>query len=156
MRISDWSSDVCSSDLRFPFPYTRADGGAFLAGHVVDLDAPVFAIEIDGQACGGIGVRPGQDERRHTAELGYWLGRAHWGRGPMTRLVGAFATWVMGALSLYRPQATVLDFNAASAQVLLANGFVEEGTQRHAVFKRGRLHDLRTFARTRDTLHDAD
>src|SRR3546814_20721925 len=23
---------------RFPFPYTRADGGAFLAGHVVDLD----------------------------------------------------------------------------------------------------------------------
>src|SRR3546814_7712076 len=98
MRISDWSSDVCSSDLpspmvgtdanrqteievdattrlrawraddldslllhadgeqvsrgtsdRFPFPYTRADGEAFLAGHVVDLDAPVFAIEIAGQ-----------------------------------------------------------------------------------------------------------
>src|SRR3546814_9568155 len=141
---------------RFPFPYTRADGGAFLAGHVVDRDAPVFAIEIDGQACGGIGVRTGQDERRHTAELGYWLGRAHWGRGHMTRIVGAFAPWVMGALSLYRLQATVLDFNAASAQVLLANGFVEEGTQRHAVFKRGRLHDLRTFARTRDTLHDAD
>src|SRR3546814_1506155 len=119
MRISDWSSDVCSSDL-------------------------------------GIGVRPGQDERRHTAELGYWLVRAHWGRGHMTRIVGAFAPWVMGALSLYRLQATVLDFNAASAQVLLANGFVEEGMQRHAVFKRGRLHDLRTFARTRDTLHDAD
>src|SRR3546814_21097200 len=74
----------------------------------------------------------------------------------MTRIVGAFAPWVMGALSLYRLQATVLDFNAASAQVLLANGFVEEGTQRHAVFKRGRLHDLRTFARTRATLHDAD
>src|SRR3546814_14301007 len=91
MRISDGSSDACSSDL-------------------------VFAIEIDGQACGGIGVRPGQDERRHTAELGYWLGRAHWGRGHMTRIVGAFAPWVMGALSLYRLQATVLDFNAASAQ----------------------------------------
>src|SRR3546814_2793734 len=72
----------------------------------------------------------------------------------MTRIVGAFAPWVMGALSLYRLQATVLDFNAASARVLLANGFVEEGTQRLAVFKRGRLHDLRTFARIRDTLHD--
>lgn len=148
-RVSRGTSD------RFPFPYTRADGEAFLAGRVVDLAAPVFAIEIDGQACGGIGVRPGQGERRHGAELGYWLGHRHWNRGHMTRVVGAFAPWVMDALSLYRLQATVLDFNAASARVLLNNGFVEEGTQRNAVFKHGRLHDLRTFARTRDSL-DAD
>lgn len=141
---------------RFPSPYTREDGEAFLAGRVVDFTAaPLFAIELDGQACGGIGVRPGQGERRHGAELGYWLGRRHWGRGHMTRIVAAFAPWVMDALSLYRLQATVLDFNVASARVLLENGFVEEGTQRRAVFKQGRLYDLRTFARTRDTL-DAD
>src|SRR3546814_2927507 len=47
---------------RFPFPYTPADGQAFLAAHVVDMDAPVFAIEIDGSAAGGIVVRPGRDE----------------------------------------------------------------------------------------------
>jgi RimJ/RimL family protein N-acetyltransferase len=141
---------------RFPFPYTRADGEAFLTGRVVDFNAPVFAIELDGQACGGIGVRPGHGERRHGAELGYWLGRRHWHRGHMTRVVGAFAPWVMHALSLYRLQAAVLDFNSASARVLLKNGFIEEGTQRRAVFKRGKLHDLRSFARTRDTLDDAD
>lgn len=140
---------------RFPSPYTRADGEAFLAGRVVDFSAPVFAIEIDGQACGGIGVRAGQGERRHGAELGYWLGRRHWGHGHMTRVVGVFAPWVMRTLSLYRLHATVLDFNTASARVLLKNGFVEEGTQRRAVFTRGKLHDLRSFARTRDTL-DAD
>src|SRR3546814_13781760 len=67
---------------RFPFPYTRADGDAFLAGPVVDLDAPVFATEIDGTACGGIGVRPGRAERPPTPELGHWLRRARWGRGP--------------------------------------------------------------------------
>jgi RimJ/RimL family protein N-acetyltransferase len=55
---------------------------------------------------------------------------------------------------LYRLHATVLDFNAASARVLLKNGFVEEGMQRRAVFTRGKLHDLRSFARTRDTLDD--
>ena len=33
---------------RFPHPYTRADGEAFLAGRVVDLDGPVLAIEIAG------------------------------------------------------------------------------------------------------------
>ena len=42
---------------RFPFPYTREDGEAFLAGRVIDLQDQVFAIEIDGEACGGVGAR---------------------------------------------------------------------------------------------------
>ncbi len=153
LHANDEQVSRATSD-RFPFPYTRADGEAFLAGRVVDFDAPVFAIEIDGQACGGIGVRAGQGERRYSAELGYWLGRAHWGHGHMTRVVGAFAPWVMDALSLYRLQATVLAANTASARVLLKNGFIEEGVLRNAVFKHGRLHDLRSFALTRDALHD--
>lgn len=111
---------------RFPHPYTRADGEAFLAGRVVDLQHPLLAIEIDGQACGTIGVRPGRGERRFSAELGYWIGRTHWGRGWMTRIVGTYVAWAMQALPLYRVQASVLDTNPASATVLLRNGFVEE------------------------------
>ncbi|MCF7223383.1 GNAT family N-acetyltransferase [Marilutibacter chinensis] len=137
---------------RFPYPYTRADGLRFLSGEVVDLSQPVFAIEVDGEACGGIGVRPGVDERACAAELGYWLGRAYWGRGLMSRVVAAYAPWVMQRLSLHRLFATVQDDNPASAAVLLKNRFVEEGTLRCAVIKRGRLHDLRMFARTRDGL----
>src|SRR3546814_16273814 len=37
MRISDWSSDVCSSDL-----FTNSEGGIFLAGPVVNLGAGTF------------------------------------------------------------------------------------------------------------------
>lgn len=161
VRLRPWCSDDLEALLhhaddeqvargvsdRFPSPYTRADGEAFLAGKVVDFSDPLFAIEIDGVACGGIGARPGQGERRHSAELGYWLGRAHWGQGHMTRAVAAFAPWVMRELRLYRLQANVLDFNIGSAQVLSRNGFNEEGVQRQAIFKRGRLHDLRVFAR---------
>lgn len=139
---------------RFPFPYTRADGEAFLAGRVVDLADPVLAIEIDGRACGGIGARPGTGERAHSAEFGYWLGRAHWGKGTMTRAVSVFAPWVMRELALYRLHATVLGFNIGSAQVLRRNGFLEEGVQRAAVFKRGVLHDLRMFAKVRRSLDD--
>lgn len=139
---------------RFPFPYTGEDGEAFLAGRVVDLQGPIFAIEIDGEARGGIGARPGSGERRHAAEFGYWLGRAHWGRGIMTRVVGVYAPWLMRELQLYRLQAAVLDFNQGSARVLQNNGFVEEGLQRAAVFKRGQLHDLRVFARVRVSLAD--
>lgn len=134
---------------RFPHPYTRADGEAFLSGAVVDLSHPVFAIEVEGEACGGIGVHPFDGERSIGAELGYWIGHAHWGRGVMTRVVAAFAPWVMDALALERLQATVLDFNHASARVLAKNGFVEEGVLRRAVRKHGLVHDLRMFARIR-------
>lgn len=137
---------------RFPYPYTREDGEAFLAGRVLSPDSLNLAIEIEGVACGSIGVLPGVAERAHVAELGYWLGRRYWGQRWMRRVVALFAPWAMQELRLYRLQAEVLDFNEASARVLLGNGFIEEGSARAAVFKRGQLHDLRRFALTRSHL----
>ena len=132
---------------RFPHPYTRADGEAFLAGRVVDLDHPVLAIEIDGEACGGIGVRPRHGEKAHAADLGYWLGRRQWGPGHMTRIVAAYLEWVVPALDLHRIEANVLDVNPASARVLEKNGFQQEGVRRAAVRKPDGLHDLRLLGR---------
>ncbi len=132
---------------RFPHPYTREDGERFLAGEVVDLGDPVFAIEIDGRACGGIGATVGQADRRHSAQMGYWLGQAFWRRGVMTRVVALYGPWLMRELALYRLQATVLDSNPASARVLQKNGYEEEGAQRCAVVKFGEVHDLRVFAK---------
>ena len=129
---------------RFPHPYTRADGEAFLAGEVVDLD-DALAIELDGEACGGVGARRMAGERAVAAEIGYWLGRAHWGRGVMRRCVAAYMPWIVARAGVSRLQASVLDFNEGSARVLLRNGFVEEGRLRAAVRKRGQLHDLRLF-----------
>lgn len=134
---------------RFPYPYTREDGEAFLAGRVLAPGSLNLAIEIDGQACGSVGAQQGVAERAHSAELGYWLGR---GQGLMTRVVGLFAPWVMDELSLFRLQATVVDFNLGSARVLEKNGFQEEGVERCAVYKRGVLYDLRRFARVRTQL----
>ena len=134
---------------RFPHPYTRADGEAFLAGKVIDLSDPVFAIVIDGEACGGIGAHRFKGERAVGAEFGYWLGAAHWGKGVMSRVVSVFVPRVMAWLALERLQATVLDFNVGSARVLQKNGFIEEGVLRRAVCKQGRIHDLRMFSRIR-------
>lgn len=131
---------------RFPFPYTRADGEAFLSGAVIDLSGPVFALVIDGQACGGIGVDQGRNERRFSASLGYWLGQRYWGQGIMTGVVADYAPWVMRQLGLNRLAAQVVAHNPASARVLLKNGFVEEGTERQSVFKDGQFHDMRCFA----------
>lgn len=132
---------------RFPHPYTRADGEAFLEGRVVDPADPLLAIEIGGEACGGIALRLGSGERAHGGELGYWLGREHWGRGWMTRVVAAYLDWAVPEVGLQRVEASVLDSNPASARVLEKNGFCEEGLRRSVVRKPDGLHDLRMFAR---------
>jgi RimJ/RimL family protein N-acetyltransferase len=147
LRHADDAQVVRGLSERFPHPYTRADGEAFLGGRVVDLRHPLLAIEIDGEACGGIALRPGRGERAHAAELGYWLGRAHWGQGRMTRIVAAYLDWAVPVLGLLRIETSVLDINPASARVLEKNGFEREGVRRGALRKHGRLHDLHLFAR---------
>lgn len=147
LRHADDAAVARGLGERFPHPYTRKDGERFLAGDVVDLREPVLAIEIDGAACGGIGARIGVGERAHVAELGYWLGRTHWGRGLMTRVVACYVPWLLSTLPLQCVQASVLDGNPASARVLLKNHFNEEGVMRAAVRKPDGLHDLRLFAR---------
>ncbi|WP_037083144.1 GNAT family N-acetyltransferase [Pseudoxanthomonas sp. J35] len=134
---------------RFPSPYTRADGEAFLAGKVVDFAGPLLAIEAAGEACGGIGMRPGRDARPGVAELGYWLGRAHWGRGLMTRVVACYLDWLVPALGLHRVEAVVLDSNPASARVLEKNGFRQQGVRRAALRRAEGMHDLGLFVRDR-------
>ena len=156
LRHADDPQVVRGLSERFPSPYTREDGERFLSGKVVDFADPTFAVEVDGEACGGIAARIGPGEqRRHSAELGYWLGRARWGHGLMTRMVALYVPWVMREWSLLRMQANVLDFNDASARVLLKNGFEEEGVLRGAIWKFDQPHDLRVFARIRRSLSDA-
>lgn len=135
---------------RFPHPYRREDAWRFLAGEVVDLDEPVFAIDIDGRACGGIGARLLGGDHDGSAELGYWLGHRLWGRGLMTRIVDRFVPWLMSEYDIHRVQATVLTVNPASARVLQKAGFVEEGLLRRAFVKQGTPHDVRLFARLRE------
>ena len=92
-------------------------------------------------------MRPHAGQRAHGAELGYWLGRQHWGRGHMTRVVAAYLGWVVPTLQLVRVEANVLDTNPASVRVLEKNGFAEEGCRRAAIRKPDGLHDVRLFGR---------
>lgn len=140
---------------RFPYPYTAEDADRFLAGQVLDPREPAFAIEIDGEACGGIGLHPGQDVERHSAEIGYWLGRARWNQGHMSRVLAAFVPQAMRTLALHRVWAKVYSNNPASARALEKAGFLFEGRLRCAVFKRGELLDALLYARTRRSLDDA-
>ena len=131
---------------RFPYPYTGNDGRAWLARAVDESDRS-WAIEIDGAAVGGVSLHPGSDVHRHSAELGYWIGRRFWGCGIMSAIIARFADDAMPTFCLHRLYATVYANNPASARVLEKAGFEREGVQKSAVLKCGELLDLIVYAR---------
>ena len=126
---------------RFPYPYTAADAKEWIA--LAASRAPVrdFAIVVDGGAVGGIGVEPKEAERRHSAEIGYWLGEPFWGRGIATEAVRAVTEYAFATFDIWRLEAGVFDWNPASARVLEKAGYSLEGRARHAVLKDGRVGD---------------
>lgn len=65
----------------------------------------------------------------------------------MTRSVHTYLAWALHALPLTRIDATVLDSNPASAQVLRKNGFVAQGVRRGALLRPDGAHDLHVFSR---------
>ena len=74
----------------FPHRYTIENAQGFLAFIAQEQPPATFAIATATEAIGCIGLRMGEDVHRRTAELGYWLGEAFWGRGIMTEAVSAF------------------------------------------------------------------
>src|SRR5215213_10608860 len=74
---------------RFPFPYEIEQARSFLAWVAKQPSPTVWAIEVSGEAAGGIGIELHSDVERVSAEIGYWLGRAHWRLGIATEALTA-------------------------------------------------------------------
>lgn len=134
---------------KFPHPYTGADADAWFA-RLARMTPPThWAIEVDGQAVGGVGVEPGEGIYARTGHFGYWLGEPYWGRGIMTAAARAASQHALDALGLVRLEAPVFEWNPASMRVLEKCGFVREGVLRRAAFKDGQLIDVALYALVR-------
>jgi ribosomal-protein-alanine N-acetyltransferase len=135
---------------RFPHPYTETDAERWIALNHATLTAPQnFAIELGGEAIGGVGLDRRQDVFAGTAEIGYWVSEAHWGRGIGTAAATFIADYGFGTFPLQRLQAGVFAGNQASVRVLEKAGFTLEGRLRNAVKKQGQVLDLLMYARLR-------
>ena len=132
----------------FPHPYSIKDAKDFLRRSIADEPRKNFCIEIDGEAAGGIGLRPGEDVHRHTSQFGYWLAEEFWGRGIMSEVVPAFAKYCFENFSFHRLYAEAYANNPASARVLEKAGFVLEGRLRNNVVKDGEILDSLLYAKT--------
>ncbi|TYK52346.1 GNAT family N-acetyltransferase [Actinomadura decatromicini] len=79
--------------------------------------------------------------------LGYWVARAHAGRGVATEAVRRALDVAFGDLRLHRVEAFTRVDNHASQRVLERNGFTVVGTARRHIHLDGRWHDERFFER---------
>jgi [ribosomal protein S5]-alanine N-acetyltransferase len=131
---------------RFPFPLTAIDTQKYIETILRQSPTTVFAIEVKGEAIGVIGLTLGEGERRHSAEMGYWLGEAFWGRGIVTSAVEAVIEYAVKELGLSRIESYVFAWNPASARVLEKVGFTREGVLRNSVIKEGVLLDRWLYA----------
>lgn len=109
---------------RVPHPYTHEDGQTFVdAVAVANGRDLALAITRDGAVIGGIGLTGILTER----EFGYWLGRAHWGKGYATEASAAFLAWCFDAYGLETIRSGVFTGNEASLRVQDKLGFVRIG-----------------------------
>jgi RimJ/RimL family protein N-acetyltransferase len=135
---------------RMPHPYSLADAEAYLDSVLKNERDLLASIEIDGKAAGSIGIHPGEDVYRQTAELGYWLAEPYWGRGIASEAVRAFVAYGFENLPLDRIYASAYANNPASARVLEKCGFQFEGRMRRNALKDGVVLDSLLYARVRD------
>lgn len=125
----------------FPHPYGIQDAESYIE-RVTGTDAMVaFAITTPQEAIGSIGLMPGKDVHRYTAEIGYWLAEPFWGKGIMTLAVESLTEYAVHDLKMNRIFAEPYTINKASAKVLEKAGFLCEGILRSSVFKDGKVLD---------------
>lgn len=126
---------------RFPHPYTRSDGRAFIRTARKMRPETFFAIAVDDAAVGGIGFMLQGDVERVSAEVGFWLGEALWGRGIATEALGAVTRYALERHHLTRLFAVPFASNAASCRVLEKAGYILEARLHRSAIKDGAIVD---------------
>ncbi|MFV0393555.1 MAG: GNAT family N-acetyltransferase [Coprobacillaceae bacterium] len=138
-----------SKSLRdiFPYPYTEEDATKFLE-FVTKLPPESgieFAIMVDGEFAGAIGMTFSTDIYRKTAEIGYWLGKPYWQRGIIGNAIKMICTYTFENFPIHKITAEVFANNIASQKALEKNGFVLEGTCKEHVFKEEQYYDVKLY-----------
>lgn len=130
----------------FPHPYTVENGLAFIAFATKDTPTRIFAIDINGEAVGGIGVHPQSDIQCKNAELGYWLGEPFWGQGIISKAIKQAVDFAFNTFDIDRVYARPFGTNIASQRALEKNNFIFEARFENALFKNGDYQDELFFS----------
>lgn len=126
-----------------------ADETIAWASRLLDTgDGVRWAIRDEARALAGtIGFNNLVREHGSRGEVGYDVVRARWRQGVMTEVLPAVVGYAFETLGLRRVEAMVTPGNAASAALLVSQGFRLEGLLRDYGQWRGQFWDQQVFAR---------
>jgi [ribosomal protein S5]-alanine N-acetyltransferase len=123
----------------FPKPYTLLNAEFFIRMAMGKKVPHELAIDYCGEYAGNIGITPGTDVYRRSAEIGYFVGEPFWNKGIATKALKLMSQWVFENTDIVRLYAGVFDYNHASQRVLEKCGYTKEAVMEKAVFKNGKF-----------------
>jgi RimJ/RimL family protein N-acetyltransferase len=145
--------EVAEMTAMIPHPYPQGGAEGFvLSARAANFEGKSLTLALEpksrpGHAIGCVEVRVAKSG---LPEIGYWLGKPHWGDGLMTEAVCGLInlTWrVTGARKI---QANAMPVNGASRRVLEKCGFVATGEKFSPAPARGGSVLVETFELARD------
>ena len=157
LRVADAASLACHADNEavwrnlfegFPRPYTLADAQAWCdAARRPAAAGFVWGIAVNDEVIGCVGLRPDAGWLRCNAEVGYWIGEPHWGRGIATEALSRVTAWAWDAMpELTRLYAPIFAWNEGSQRVAAKAGYAREAVMPRSAIKAGRVVDRVQYA----------
>ena len=140
IEISNFMSDG------FPSPFDFDAAKIFIQSTLKTSDNHYFAITVDDEPVGGIGISVQSDIHRHNAELGYWLGESFWNKGITTVAIGLILKYSFDLPDITRIFAKPFGNNIASHKVLYKLGFKLEARFKNTIVKNNEILDELIFA----------
>ncbi len=133
--------EIAANTMLIPYPYPSGAAEDWISATQRSDDFS-FAVtrKSDNLFLGACGI--GSDLFHKRAEVGYWLGKPHWGQGYMSEAVRRVIQFGFEELDLNRIQATYFTYNQASRRVMEKAGMIYEGTLRNYVLKWGDFMDM--------------
>ena len=119
---------IAENTRRLPHPYSHDDAIAFVRTIAERGNETAFLIEHDNAPVGMVGI---DCTNAHAAELGYWLGVAHWGRGFATEAARGAIDFFFEEFDGDHLYAGARVTNPASRNVLEKCGFQWSGVELH-------------------------
>jgi ribosomal-protein-alanine N-acetyltransferase len=130
----------------FPQPYTQAEADSWCSGNW-RIGGYVWGIEVDGRVIGCVGFEPATGWLRCNAEIGYWIGQPHWGRGIAAEALKLATDWAWINLpDLHRLTAGIFSWNEASQAVARKAGYRLEAHLPQSAIKNGKVIDRIVWA----------
>ena len=115
-QIGDWEVVQWLSEV--PYPYSEDDADDWIS--TLSRQELTFNIYRSDTLIGGIRLTHDDDD---SHELGYWLGRVHWGQGFATEACKGLLHYAAEELDIRNVKSSHMTGNDASARVLDKLGF---------------------------------